>query len=90
MADEFMKGFALSMLGALGWFFFAGWYRTPEYYAVRQLIVDAPEPENIYDAIAIFGGDVFFWLMLLGPLTYWVLIPAAREFRRSRAGEAAN
>ncbi|WP_058367225.1 DUF7314 family protein [Haloparvum sedimenti] len=89
MADEFMKGFAISMVGALGWFFFAGWYRTPSFEQIQQLTVEPPEPNGIYDAVAIFASDLFFWLMVLGPLTFWVIIPALRELRRSRA-DASN
>jgi cobalamin biosynthesis protein CobD/CbiB len=83
MADEFIKGLTLSMVGALGWFIFAGWYRTPEYYAIEQLTAAAIEPNNVYQAIGIFAGDVSLWLMLLGALVYWVVIPALRETRRS-------
>lgn len=83
MADEFMKGLALFSTGALGWFFFAGWYRVPDYYIVRQLVVEPPAPNNVFDAIAIFASDVFMWLAILGALTFWVLIPAGRELRRS-------
>jgi len=90
MADEFMKGFALSMLGALGWIIFGGWYRTPSFERIQQLTVAPPEPETLYDAIGIFASDLSFYLMLLGPLTFWVLIPAARELRRASAGEAAE
>jgi hypothetical protein len=90
MADEFMKGLSLSMVGALGWFIFAGWYRTPEYYAIQQLTVQAPEPNNVYQAIGIFASDAFLWLMILGPVTYWILIPIFRELRRSMTEEASG
>lgn len=90
MADEFMKGFGLSMLGALGWIIFGGWYRTPSFERIQQLTVTPPEPETMYDAVGIFGSDVFFYLMLLGPLTFWVLIPVARELRRATTEEAAE
>lgn len=90
MADEFMKGFALSMLGALGLFIFGGWYRTPSFERIHQLTVTPPEPETTYAAVGIFASDVFLYLMVLGPLTFWVLIPAAREIRRARTGETAE
>jgi len=90
MADEFMKGFALSMLGALGWIIFGGWYRTPSFERIQQLTVTPPEPETMYDAVGIFASDVFFYLMLLAPLTFWIAIPAVREVRRAAAGESAE
>jgi hypothetical protein len=89
MADEFMKGLALFTTGATGWFVFAGWYRTPEYYALVQLINPAPEPQNVYDAIGIFASDFFLWLAILGALTFWVVVPALREYKRAR-GEGTD
>lgn len=88
MADEFMKGFALSMIGALGVFFFGGWYRTPSFEQTTQLIAEPSEPNNVYDAIAIFGSDVFLYLMILGPLTFWVLVPTAHALVDGREAEA--
>ncbi|SEH40021.1 hypothetical protein SAMN05192561_101580 [Halopenitus malekzadehii] len=88
MADEFIKGLALSMVGALGWFIFGGWYRTPGYYVIEQLTAAAPEPSNVYHAVGIFAGDVSYWLMLLGPFVYWVVIPALRELGRSATASA--
>ncbi|GAB6879000.1 hypothetical protein JCM17823_12740 [Halorubrum gandharaense] len=89
MADEFMKGLALFTLGGLGWLTFAGWYRTPSFYDVGQLFAEPQAAESVYDQIGIFAGDAFFWLMVIGALTFWVLVPATRELRRSR-GDAAN
>lgn len=85
MADEFMKGFALFSIGGLGWLIFGGWYRTPEYYTFVQLVVDAPAPETIYDTIGILASTVFFWLMIVGALTFWVVIPLTRQLRESLA-----
>jgi hypothetical protein len=36
---------------------------------------------------------MFFWLMILGALTFWVLVPASRQLRDSLNGDddaAAN
>lgn len=92
MADEFMKGFALFALGGIGWITFGGWYRTPSYYEVSQL-VNPPEGVNtVYDQVGLFAGDAFFWLMILGPLIFWVFVPVSRELRKALAeeGDAAN
>ena len=92
MADEFMKGFALFAVGGLGWITFGGWYRTPTYYEVSQLVNPPSGVESVYDEVALFAGDAFFWLMILGPLIFWVLVPASRELRKSLAeeGDTAN
>jgi hypothetical protein len=92
MADEFMKGFALFALGGLGWITFGGWYRTPSYYEVSQLVNPAEGVDTVYAEVGLVAGDVSFWLMILGALTFWVLVPVSREIRQSLAddGEAAN
>ncbi|GAB7090014.1 hypothetical protein JCM18237_02850 [Halorubrum luteum] len=92
MADEFMKGLALFTLGGLGWLTFAGWYRTPSFYQVDQLFADPRAAQSVYEEIGILAGDVFFWLMIIGALTFWVLVPASRELREmlSEDADAAN
>lgn len=92
MADEFMKGMALFALGGLGWITFGGLYRTSSYYEVSQLVNPPVGVNTVYEQIGLFAGDVFFWLMFVGPLAFWVLLPASRELRRSLAedGDAAN
>lgn len=79
MADEFMKGFGIFTGASLAWMVLAGWYRTESFTSSRQLIAAPPEPANVFDAIGIFLNDVFFWMAILGPLTFWVLVPALRE-----------
>ncbi|WP_418281699.1 DUF7314 family protein [Halorubrum sp. DTA98] len=81
MADEFMKGLTLFTLGGLGWITFAGWYRTPSYYIVAQLVGEPEGVNSVYDEIGLLAGDAFFWLMILGALTFWVFIPVSRELR---------
>jgi len=48
MTDEFMKGFALRALGGLGWLTFGGWYRTPSYYDIVQLVNPAEGVDSAY------------------------------------------
>jgi len=86
MADEFMKGFALFTIGGLGWITFGGWYRTPSYYQVSQLVNPAEGVNTAYGEVGLLAGDVFFWLMILGALTFWVLIPASRQLRDALNG----
>jgi hypothetical protein len=94
MADEFMKGFALFALGGLGWLTFGGWYRTPTYYNVVQLVNPAEGVDSVYGEIGLVAGDAFFWVMILGALTFWMLIPASRELRKmlndDADGDTAN
>ncbi len=90
MADEFMKGLTLFTLGGLGWLTFAGWYRTPSFYNIDQLFSDPTGVNSVYDEIGVLAGDAFFWLMVLGALTFWVLVPATRELRATLADDAAN
>ena len=90
MADEFMKGLTLFTLGGLGWLTFAGWYRTPSFYVVDQLFSEPTGVVSVYDEIGVFAGDVFFWLMIIGALTFWVLIPATRELRATFEDDTAN
>lgn len=83
MADEFMKGLAFLTVGGLAWMTFAGWYQTPTFDTTRQLIAEPPEPNNFFDVIGILGAEVFLWVTILGTLTFWVGIPAARELKRT-------
>ncbi|WP_435160563.1 DUF7314 family protein [Halorubrum sp. SY-15] len=90
MADEFIKGLALFALGGLGWITFGAWYRTPSYYEVVQLVNPAEGVETVYGQVGVLTGDALYWLMILGPLTFWVLIPITRQIRDSVGEDAAN
>lgn len=79
MADEFIKGLGLFTGGGLAWMVLASWYRTESFESTRQLIAPPSEPANVFDAIGIFLNDVFLWTAILGALTFWVLVPAAKE-----------
>jgi len=88
MADEFIKGFALFTLGGLGWLTFGGWYRTPSYYEIVQLVNPAEGVNTAYGEIGLVVGDASFWLMILGALTFWVFIPMSRQLRDMLGDEA--
>ncbi|WP_313691091.1 DUF7314 family protein [Halorarum halobium] len=79
MADEFIKGLGLFTGAGLAWMVLASWYRTESFESSNQLIAPPPEPSTTFGAVGIFLNDVFFWTAILGGLTFWVLVPAARE-----------
>ena len=90
MAVELLKGLALVAPGGLGWITFGAWYRTPSYYEVVQLVNPAEGVETVYGQVGVLTGDALYWLMILGPLTFWVLIPITRQIRDSVGEDAAN
>lgn len=88
MADEFMKGFAILVTAGLGWLTLAGWYTTAGFEAT-QLYAPNPAADTLtmLDQFAIVLKAGFWVFAVSGPLVFWVLIPAAREFRRSRTSQ---
>jgi hypothetical protein len=46
--------------------------------------------ETVYGQVGVLTGDALYWLMILGPLTFWVLIPITRQIRDSVGEDAAN
>jgi hypothetical protein len=93
MADEFIKGLGILTGAALMWIVLAGWYRTPSFESTQQLVAPLtvdPGSATLLNAVAITLMDVFFWLALLGPLTFWVLIPAGREARKAIEEKRSN
>lgn len=82
MADEFIKGFGIFTAASLAWIVLAGWYRTSSFESTQQLVEPVTvEGPGLFNAIGIVLMDIFFWFAILGPLTFWILIPA---FRRGR------
>lgn len=82
MADEFIKGLGIFTGAGLGWIVLAGWYRTPGFESTRQLISPAsPSPANadLFNLLAIGLMDALFWFAILGPLAFWVILPAINE-----------
>ncbi|MFB6079870.1 MAG: hypothetical protein ABEJ81_02540 [Haloferacaceae archaeon] len=90
MADEFIKGLGIFTGSGLAWLVLAGWYRTPGFESAKQLVAPitvATGGMNVLGSLSLTLMDVFFWFALLGPLTFWVLIPAAREARKATGGD---
>lgn len=89
MADEFIKGLGILTGAGLGWMVLAGWYNTPEFEGA-QLTGAPPADPGQYGDLALLLKDGLFWFAVLGALTFWVVIPAAREMRArldERAGQ---
>lgn len=93
MADEFIKGLGIFTGAGLAWMVLAGWYRTPGFESTQQLVAPvsvAPGSADLLNSLAITLMDVFFWFALLGPLTFWVLVPAVRQAREATSGEESG
>lgn len=85
MADEFIKGLTALIVGGTGWMTIAGWYRTPSFEGA-QLIGPVPtEGLTVYDQLALFLMDGFFWFAVIGALAFWVLIPLFEQARKAWA-----
>jgi hypothetical protein len=81
MADEFMKGFGILMTAGLGWMTIAGWYNTPSFEGAQLIGELTIENPTVYDQVALLLRDALFWFAIIGALTFWIVIPAVREFR---------
>jgi prolipoprotein diacylglyceryltransferase len=80
MADEFMKGFGILVGAGLGWMTLAGWYNTPG-FEETQLFAPAPGGLGAYGSVALVLKEALFYFAILGAITFWVVIPVARELR---------
>ncbi|WP_435345564.1 DUF7314 family protein [Haloarchaeobius sp. HRN-SO-5] len=80
MADEFIKGLSIATGAGLIWMVLAGWYNTPG-FEETQLLGPNPTDPGAFEAVALIVKDGLFWFMILGALTFWVVIPVARELQ---------
>ena len=80
MADEFIKGFTLFIVCGLLWMVLAGWYNTAGFEAT-QLTAATSGAGTVYDQIGYILRDGFMWAAILGPITFWLLIPFSRAMR---------
>jgi hypothetical protein len=80
MSDEFAKGLAALCGGLFGWMILSGWYTT-EGFESNQLIAPRPTDVDIYGTLALTLREALFWFAIFGAVTFWVLIPAARQAR---------
>ncbi|MGQ4555774.1 DUF7314 family protein [Halobellus sp. GM3] len=81
MADEFIKGLGIFTGAGLAWMVLAGWYRTPSFESEQQLVapVELADSATMFDTLGVLLMDMFFWFAIIGALTFWVLIPVARQ-----------
>jgi hypothetical protein len=90
MADEFAKGLFVLTGGLLAWMVLSGWYTT-ESFEGAQLIAEVQVSEiDLYGTIALTLREGLFWFAIVGALTFWVIIPAAREARTTLANRRSN
>lgn len=90
MADEFAKGLFVLTGGLLAWMVLSGWYTTDS-FEEGQLIADVQVTEiDLYGTIALTLREALFWFAIVGALTFWVLIPAAREARGAWANRRSD
>ncbi len=78
MGDEFIKGFGILTGAGLLWMIVSAWFNT-EGFEGTQLIAEGPGSVGPYSTILVGLRDVLFWFAILGALTFWVVIPAARQ-----------
>ncbi|PSP76569.1 hypothetical protein BRC81_13245 [Halobacteriales archaeon QS_1_68_20] len=84
MADEFVKGLGIAVTAGLGWMILSAWYNTPTFNSNRQMLHPPPENLDIYGQMAMVLRDALLVFLVLGVLTFWILIPAVREARAAR------
>ena len=81
MSDEFAKGLVALCGGLFGWLVLSGWYNTESFESTTQLIASSPELDSLYGALALTLREALFWFAIFGAITFWVVIPAAKQAR---------
>lgn len=82
MADEFIKGLGMVASGGLIWLSISAWFTTAG-FGGTQLIAAPPEDAGLYVNVLLTVRGIALWTMILGALTFWIVIPAVREGRRA-------
>jgi hypothetical protein len=81
MADEFMKGTAILTGVGLVWMVLAGWYKTPSFEGAQ--LTGTPSGDlGMWGDAAILLESGLRWFIIIGVLTFWVVIPAAEQTRQ--------
>lgn len=89
MSDEFIKGLGLLTGAGLIWISISAWFNT-EGVEGTQLIAPNPDDVGLYADVLISIKDIALWAAILGALTFWFVIPAAREGRRAYERRRGN
>lgn len=89
MADEFAKGLGILTSAGLMWIVLAGWFNT-ESFTGTQLFAPNPESVDVYTQLALNMKEVMFYFAILGPLVFWVLLPAVRQGREAWAARSSE
>jgi hypothetical protein len=82
MADEFAKGLGILTGGGLVWMVLSGWFTTAG-FEDTQLIAEVPGNLDAYGQAAIMLREVTFWFIVVGVLTFWVVIPTVERLREA-------
>jgi hypothetical protein len=64
----------------------SGWYTTPG-FEDTQLVGEVPADPDVFGQLALVSREALFWFMILGGLTFWVVIPGLNQLRSAMAGE---
>ncbi|NHN42311.1 hypothetical protein G9C85_11835 [Halorubellus sp. JP-L1] len=80
MADEFAKGTAILTGVGLVWMVLAGWYKTPSFEGA-QLTGAPPGDPGMWGEMALVLESGLRWFIIIGVLTFWIVIPAAEQTR---------
>lgn len=78
MADEFAVGGIFATVGGFLWLIFAGLYKTPSFAEQFSKAVENPVNIGIPIDIGLFLADLSLALMILGPITWWIVVPLAK------------
>ncbi len=78
MADEFAVGGIFGTVGGFLWLIFAGLYKTPSFEEQFTAVVENPVHIGIPTDIGLFLADLSLALMILGPITWWIVVPIAK------------
>jgi hypothetical protein len=87
MADEFAKGLGILTSCGMIWIAISAWLTT-ESFAGTQLIAPPPEDPGTYAELLLVLREVVWWFMIFGVVTFWILIPMARQVQSYRQESA--
>ena len=79
MADEFMTGAAYLSISGFLWMVFGGIYKTSSFQDQLGFPGKTNPPAiGIPKGIGVLLADIFFAVMIIGPIVWWIVIPTAK------------